>query len=233
MVRSGLIFIAVTGILLTSCFNNRDKEFEPGTIYFDYMVTGDEETNRVVAKLQYRAGGRNGDPMRLDPPASAVMDGEPIPPDSTEFNGVYYEVISETEGFAGSHSIEFVDADARKYPTRFDFPVFSIKNELPEIIDRNNFVLDLSGLDSSDEVRIILTDTSFYGKGVEKVISVGNGRIVITPGELLDLHNGPVHLQVIREEEKLLFPGPAKKGRLYLYYALQREFMLQDSTIVP
>jgi hypothetical protein len=233
MSRSGLTFIVVACILLTSCINKRDKEAETSTIYFDYMVTGEEESNRIVTKIQYRIGGRNGDAIRLDTPAAVIMDGVTVMPDSTEFNGVYYEVISEAQGFAGRHNIEFRDAAGKIYPVEFDFPVFSIKNELPEVIGRRDLVIELAGLSAGKEVRTILTDTSFYGRGVERVDwidSSGNGRIIITAGELADLKNGPVHLQMFHEEDTRLSPGPARKGRLYLYYTLQREFMLQDST---
>jgi hypothetical protein len=230
MFRYGFTFIIVAGILLISCINNREKQVDPDAIYLDYMVSGDEQSNRIVTKLQYRLGGRNGDAVRLGEPAGVMMDGSLLSPDSTAFYGVYYEVISQADSFAGSHSINFIDAAGKKYPVNFDFPVFSMQHELPDTMDRRTgFRIGLKGLDSTVKLRIILTDTSFYGRGIERVDSVGSGQIIITSDDLEELQNGPVHLELIREEDKRLNPGPNKGGRLYLYYSIQREFMLQDS----
>lgn len=229
MFRYGFTFMVVASTLLISCVNNGEKEVDPDAIYFDYMVSGDEESNRVVTKLQYRLGGRNGDAVRLGQPAAASMDGNHIFPDSTAFYGVYYEVISQADSFAGRHTIEFADARGKKYPINFNFPVFYIQDQLPDSMDRRNgFRIVVKGLAPTDKIRIILTDTSFYGRGIERVDSVGDGRIVINPDELEDLQNGPIHLELVREEDRRLSPGPNMAGRLYLYYSVQREFMLQQ-----
>lgn len=229
MSRSGFIFTIIISFLLVSCLGDMDKKEDPGVIYFDYIIQGEEENNRIICKLQYWQGGKaTGTAISLDPPAGVTMDGQPVPKDSVAFNGVYYEVIYESEGFAGQHVIEFIDPQEKKYKTAFDFPVFSLQEELPSVVGRDSLVINLAGLDPEKEIRIILTDTSFYGRGVERVDPVKNGRIVISHGELEELANGPVHLELLWEEDKRLQGGPDRPGRIYTSYRIQRELLLQD-----
>lgn len=229
MSRSGFIFTIITSILLVSCIDGNDRKADPRVIYFDYMVTGDEESGRIISKLQYWLGGKvHGKPLLLESPAGVTIDGEAVKPDSTAFNGVYYEVIYESEGFAGSHTIEFIDPGGKRYKTPFEFPVFALKNQLPEIVGRDSLVIELAGLAPEEKVLIILTDTSFYGRGVEKLDTVASGRIVISPEELEDLKSGPVHLEILWEEEKRLQGGENRPGRIYSSYRVQRELLLQD-----
>lgn len=229
MFRSGFIFTIIASILLVSCIGNDGSKADPGVIYFDYMVTGDEDSKRIISKFQYWLGGKvHGKPLLLESPAGVVMDGYDIPADSTAFNGVYYEIIYDSEGFGGDHAIEFTDPQGKKYKTPFSFPVFSLQNELPGVVSRDSLMLDLTGIDSMEKVLIILTDTSYYGRGVEKLEMVGNGRIVISPEELEDLKDGPVHLEILWEEEKRLQGGENRPGRIYTSYRVQRELLLQD-----
>jgi hypothetical protein len=230
MVRSGFIFIIVASILLSSCLGDYEKKADPNIIYFDYIVSGDEESGHIIIKLQYWLGGKvQGKAFRLHPPAGVTMDGDTILADSAAFNGVYYEVIYESDGFAGFHTIMFTDPAGKRYRTSFDFPVFTLQKELPAVIGHDTLNIQLAGLTAEKGIRVILTDTSFYGKGVEKVDTVKTGRIVISPRELGDLENGPVHLELLWEEEKHLQGGPDRPGRIYTSYRLQREFLLQDS----
>jgi hypothetical protein len=229
MFRSGFIFTIIASTLLVSCIGDSRSNGDPDVIYFDYMVTGDEESKRIISKFQYWLGGKvHGKPLLLESPAGVTMDGEALNPDSATFNGIYYEVIYESEGFAGEHIIEFTDPQGKKYKTTFPFPVFSLQNELPGVIDRDSLLIDLAGIDSTEKVLVILTDTSFYGKGVEKLVPVETGRIVISPEELEDLKNGPVHLEILWEMEKRLQGGEKRPGRIYTSYRIQRELLLQD-----
>jgi hypothetical protein len=229
MSRSGFIFTILTSFSLVSCLGDMDKKEDPGVIYFDYIVQGEEESSRIVCKLQYWQGGKaTGTAIGLDSPAGVVMDGEPVRKDSVAFNGIYYEVIYESEGFAGPHIIEWVDPQEKKYKTTFDFPVFSLREELPSVMGRDSLVINLAGLKAEKKIRIILTDTSFYGRGVERVDWVKNGRIVISREELGELANGPVHLEILWEEDKRLQGGPDRPGRIYTSYRIQRELLLDD-----
>ena len=56
------LFLCVN-IYFVSCTNNEsinNKSLNPGSIYFDYQVWGDEGSNEVTIKLQYRYRNAEG-----------------------------------------------------------------------------------------------------------------------------------------------------------------------------
>lgn len=227
------VFLIVFYILtLPSCRDMEKKKLargDPEVIYFDYMVWGDEASGIVTVRLQYRRGGKDGDSFLLEDPAKAEFDGEMISPDSAGFNGAYYEAVRWANEFDGSHNIVFTDPDENQYKTAFDFPVISLKTELPTLIHRDDLFFELDGVSPKDRIRVLITDTSFYGKGVERVDTVEDGRVFIPAEELAVLKNGPIYLEIFREEERYLDNGAKRTGNLSLSYALKRELELQDS----
>lgn len=221
------VFLTVL-TLFTSCVNQAEDE-DTGAIYFDYMVWGDEETGLVTVKLQFRRHDRNGMALRLEKPAGVELDGQPLLPDSTKFNGVYYEMISLASEFGHRHSIAFTDNKGKKYTTSFDFPLMFLKTPTPSILARDHLDLEMEKGGNRGRIRVVLTDTSFYGSGIEKIDTAGDDHVFITREELSRLKNGPVYLEIFREEEVPLEEFTGAGGRLWLMYQLKREFMLQDS----
>lgn len=224
-------FVSASIVLLSSCTNNEignGKDVNPESVYFGYRVWGDEDGGIVTVKLQYRFGGPNGTTLLLEQPAEVKLDGEVIKADSSRFSGAYYEVSKPIQEFAGKHNIVFTDLNENKYKEEFDFPVISLKTELPKIVKRNDLVLEIDGLKKNDRIRILLTDTSFYSRGIDRIDTIKNGSILLTKNDLTNLQNGPIHLELIREEEKSLEETTKEGGKLSLSYGLKREFILQD-----
>lgn len=218
-------------LLVVSCTSNEignSKDVNPEAVYFDYKVWGNEEDSVVTVRLQYRFGGDDGTTLLLQDPAGVTLDGKLIPVDSSTFLGAYYEVIKRADDFAGRHRIVFTGLSERQYAEEFDYPVFYLKNDLPPVIKRKDLKIELGGLRTGDKVRIVLTDTSFYSNGIEKVDSVKDGVLLIRKEELVHLLNGPVHMEIIRDEDKNLAEVTREGGHLYLSYGLKREFMLED-----
>ena len=158
-----------------------------------------------------------------------MLDNQVLRPDSTKFTGPYYEFIVPTDDFAGEHSIVFTDNKNRQYKTRFEFPVVGFKSEPDSIIGRKDMLLDLKGLETEGHVRVLMTDTSFYGRGIEKIDSFDNKPLIITREDLRELKNGPVYLELFREEDKDLTETMNAGGRFYLSYSLNRSLILKDS----
>ena len=62
-ITSIFLISAVFSLLAVSCTSNEignSKDVNPESIYFDYRVWGDEESQDITVKLQYRFGGQNG-----------------------------------------------------------------------------------------------------------------------------------------------------------------------------
>lgn len=205
------------------------EKSDPDDIYFDYIAWGDEETGNITIKLQFRAGGPNQRALLLQTPSNVMLDNQVLQVDSTKFAGPYYEFIISANDFGGEHSIVFTDNKNRQYRTRFEFPVVKFKSEPDSVMGRKDIVLDLEGLKPEGHVRVLMTDTSFYGRGVEKIDSFDNKPLIITQEDLRDLKNGPVYLELFREEDKKLTETMNAGGRFYLSYSLNRNFTLKDS----
>lgn len=224
--NSRLFVLFLSLILLTSCGPDKKINTDPGAAYFDYMIWGDEESGLVTVKLQYRSGGPNGESFRLDEGAKVELDGESLKADTAGLNGTYYELIKSVPDFAGKHIVRTTGKDGKFYQVEFDFIPIVLKTQVPPVVGRDSLILDLEGLQPRDTVRVLLTDTSFYGNGIEHLGRLQKGRAVIR--HFGDLQTGPVFAEFTKEQ---LIPLKASKGGgiLSVTYGLKREFMLADS----
>jgi hypothetical protein len=218
-----LIFFGCTNIEV------RKERPDPNSIYLDYIAWGDEENGNITVKLQFRAGGPNQHSIILQAPSSVLLDSLPMELDSTKFTGPYYELITPAAEFGGMHTIVFTDNQKKDYRTQFEFPVMRFKTEPPAIIGRNDLLLELEGLKSGGNIRILLTDTSFRGRGIEKIDSIDERPILITRQDLQNLKSGPVYMELFREEDMDLKETMRAGGRFYLSYSLTRNLILRDS----
>lgn len=222
----------VAMVLLASCnaaVQQEEKYKAEDMLYMDYQATGEEGRDEVTVRLQFRYGGPEGKSMLLDSAASVSFDGQQLKADSSKMGGTYYEVRYLAQGFEGLHQIEYKDGAGKVYVDTFSFPFFSLKAELPATISRTKELeLALNGLKENDILHVMLTDTSFYGRGIDRIDTVKGGKLLFTQQEFSQLKNGPVHLEFYREEERGLDQTGRQGGRLYLSYNLSREFVLED-----
>jgi hypothetical protein len=84
-------------------------------------------------------------------------------------------------------------------------------------------------MDGPDYIRVLMTDTSFTGEGINRLDTVyKDGLINIRKDEMDDLVNGPVQLELIREVDREVRNGTNEGGRIVITYSLRREFFLRD-----
>jgi hypothetical protein len=231
MTRSSLLLFLSSIVLLSSCDSNEigySKDVNPQTIYFDYKVWGEEEKDDVIVLLQYRFAGVNGTTLVLQEPSKVELDGELIPTDSSRMTGAFYEMMKPAKDFSGNHTIVFTDVNKKQYKEEFNFQPIALRTTVPAVINRSDLVFELEGLNPVDYVRVLLTDTSFRSEGINRVDTVKNGRILIRKADLGTLVNGPIHFELIKENEKPLKNGTEEGGQLSISYGLKREFVLQE-----
>jgi len=232
--ESFLVFVPCTMVLLVACRNNYQNNYEelnPDAIYFDYKIVGDEQSNNITVKLQYRMGGPDGRGWSVPDGGLVKLDGEVMEADSSKMSGVWYEVIKPIDEFEGQHEIVFTNSD-KEYKEILDFKVMFLKTKVPAVIARGDLVFDVGGLIAGDLIRVLLTDTAFYSRGVDRVDTVRDGRISISRRDLDNLKNGPVTIEFYRDTEKELAETTNTGGRLSISYGLRRVFELRD-TLVP
>ena len=232
-INTSLLFLSILSacFFFISCTSNEignGKDVNPNAIYFDYKVWGDEEDSNITVMLQYRFAGANGTTLVLEDPSKVEFDGQQIITDSSKMTGAFYEITKPIKEFAGSHSIVFTDINQKQYKEDFSFEPVSLRTTIPGVIQRDDLVFELDGLDPEDHVRVLLNDTSFASDGINRVDTVKNGRIIISKKDLETVVNGPVHLELYKEIEKPVKNGTQEGGRLSFTYGLKREFVLKE-----
>jgi hypothetical protein len=226
--RLGFFFIIGT-VIISSCKNSdKNDKVDPDTIYFDYKITGQEGDDNLTVMLQYKDGDEEGKAFAIQEPFNVLLDGEPVPGDSTKRTGPFYEVNKPIAGFAGKHSIVFTSPANKEYKEEFEFQPLSLITVIPDSLQRDSLVFEFEGLESEDYIRVVLTDTVFENDGINRVDTVINGRLIISKNDLQSLENGPVQLEFIREYERPVKNGTEQGGRLRITYGLKREFILKD-----
>ncbi len=206
-------------------------DIKPAEIYFDYQVWGAEGDDDISVLLQYRLEDAGGSTLVLDEPAKVELDGQEIKVDSSKMTGAYYEVLKPLKEFTGKHDIVFTDLNKKQYREEFSFQPISLLTKVPEIVQRRNLNFQLDGLDSVDYVRVLLNDTSFTSEGINRIDTVKNGLIILTKNDLKKVVNGPVYLELYKEENKPVKNGTIAGGQLSVSYGLRREFVLKDAPI--
>jgi hypothetical protein len=219
----------MTGFIFFNC-KNADKNItvDPDSIYFDYTITGQEGDDNLTVMLQYKDGDEEGKAFAIQEPFNVLLDGEPVPGDSTKRTGPFYEVNKPIAGFAGKHSIVFTSPANKEYKEEFEFQPLSLITVIPDSLKRDSLVVEFEGLESEDYIRVVMTDTVFENDGINRVDTVTNGRLIISKNDLQSLENGPVQLEFIREYERPVKNGTEQGGRLRITYGLKREFILKD-----
>lgn len=234
MNRLAILIPVLCFLFLVSCEERKtEKKVHTGAIYADYRIWGDEGGGNVSVKLQYSLDDADGTTIELAPPASVSFDGEMLGPDSSHFNGIFYELLRPADGFAGEHEIAYTDSTGKIYKTSFNFPVFRLKTPVPAEMTRGDMVFQVEGLQTGDRVRLFLVDTTFTGRGLERIDTLENGEIHISKTELDNLQNGPVNMSITWEEDKKLDQATAAGGKIYTAYSLKREFILKDAAPRP
>ncbi|HEU4470848.1 MAG TPA: hypothetical protein VFR58_07195 [Flavisolibacter sp.] len=225
--RLAPIFFLLTVIM--AC-NNRDAS--PGeeaqtAVFLDYKVSAEDGKENAVCLFQIRRGGPEGVAFSLLPPAGVWLDDQAIKPDSTKFMGSYYEASVPLAEFAGQHTIRAVLPDGRPHNEVFDFQPFSLAGEWSVTQVRRPFTIRLANLPQREtRLRLVMIDTAFASADVNEFVGVVNGQLDVTQAMLDNLVDGPVMVELYREQEKRLKPGPRLGGAISIIYGLKREFEL-------
>jgi hypothetical protein len=211
-----------------SCNNKTSEGAERTAIYADYNITAEEGGDTATCLFTFYDGGTREASLFLEAPASISLDGTRIPGDSAGLSGAYYELRKPLEGFAGTHTIVFKNEMGKTYTETFRFQPFRLVTKLGEAVTRAPITLQLTGLQPTDYLRVLLTDTSFVSADINETDTVRNGQLVISREALRNIASGPVTLHLFKEEERRLRHPPDGGGKLSLTYGLSREFNLED-----
>lgn len=214
--------------MLYACvnFNGQEPAAGPDELYFNYKIFGEEGNDSVTVILKFHEYNEYGPAVLFN--GTVLLDGIPVPVDSTRMTGPFYSVTKPVRAFTGRHSIVVTASNNKKYREDFTFKPFAFRSGIADTLSRDKLVLLFEGLDNKDVVRVLMTDTSYTGEGINRLDTVWHNKLTISRNELLLLQNGPVNMELIRENERPLQSSTEAGGTLSVYYTIRREFWLKD-----
>jgi hypothetical protein len=219
----GLV-LALCLFIIAAC-NGGDKKgavaLPVSDLYLDYKVSAEESAEYAVALFYFRDGGANAKSIELEKGSQVSFDGEPLKADSAKLAGIYYEAQRPLAGFAGPHQIIYKDKQGHTIEQSFQY-IPLILESIPAVLSRKDLVLKLGKSAGKGKIQVLVTDTSFRTTDINEEYTAENGQILI-PGEALKkVANGPITLELVKEETKYL-----PNGKLTLSYTLRRELELR------
>lgn len=222
---------ALLGIAATTSCTNMESTKEamegPDAVFREYRVWAEEGGEWATGLFQFFVNRKEKSSFELAGPASVALDGEVLAPDSAAVTGVFYEVRKPLQGFEGKHTITYTDANKKVYKDEFLFRPFRMVNRLGQKVNRSGLLLELEGVEDEDLIRVVATDTSLEGSGINEIDTVRNGQIDLRQRFDEEIVNGPVLLQLFREQELPLESKP-RGGKISITYSVKREFDLED-----
>lgn len=219
-------FFLFAAVIVSGC-TNKDQPSTTDHLFFDYSITSNEGEDMVTCKLQFKRNSITGKAIKIE--GKVELDGEAIEADSADMSGFYYEIQKPFDSFAGKHMIVFSAPGKKQYKEEFEFRPFSISNKLPEKLRRQPFTIRLNNFPQRETpVRLVMLDMDFDSEGINEVVPIVKGELVIDSFILRELKSGPVIMEIYREQEMQLKNAPKSGGRLSITYSLRREFELVD-----
>jgi hypothetical protein len=224
MKRTLGLILALCPLIFLSC-NGEDKKAPvaqaASDLYLDYKVAAEETAEYAVVLVHFRKGGAEANAIALEEGSQVSLDGQPLVADSARLAGVYYEAQLPLADFAGPHKIVYTDKQGQNFEQSFQFVPLTIA-DMPPVIEREDLNLDLGQSGQNSRIQVIVTDTSFSTADINEEYKAGKGQIVISKDALKKVANGPLTLELVKEEVT-----PLPNGRLVINYTLRRELELR------
>ncbi len=222
-----VFFIFGLAVAVASC-NNEDKvAATPDFIYKDYQVSANEESEAVTVRLQFRKSSKNGPTFVWQAPAKVIVDATELQADSLGKIGSFYELQQPVAEFIGEHTIQLQDEKGVQHRQPFSFLPFTV-SQIPETVNREDFILQINGLKNGTPLHLILTDTSFTSNDINEIDTVRQGKLIVPKEKWSALTSGPINLQLVLNKRETIRENGRRTGQLTVSYSLQREFLLKE-----
>lgn len=199
-------------------------------LYWHTQIVNDVASNEVSVLVQFYENDASKKTVPLPEGVTILLDGQPFQADSSKQGGIFYEITRSLADFTGAHEL-LMKADASTYSEIFNFPDLPVST--PSVDDaivshRNKFVIDIASLSKMDNVRVVITDTAFPGKGFELQVSPATTPITLQPSEIADIKNGPLVIEINGESGKPLTSKYPGKGKIDITAIIRYETILVD-----
>lgn len=213
--------------MFASCSTNDKPVDAVNPFYVDVSISGAETSNDVTVLVYFRPADENGDGVAIPAGASVKLDDDLLQIGKAPITGTFYEITQPVDSFAGKHQVVFTNARGTTEKFEFDFTPFKITSYLPDSSTRTDFVFSFAGLPADGKLRVLVTDTSFLGEGINKVVRHSEGQIIISAQDLEPIMPGPIQFEFIQETEKPVNKN-GQGGRVRSSFSISREMTLLD-----
>ena len=227
-----LFMTALVVICFYSCEEKEKTAVETNlplsSIYLDYQVWGEEGKEYVTVLIRFFENSNFKKPIALPAPGFVEMDGQVLTADSSAMAGYFYEIQYHVDDFNGLHKIIVADARGNQASEEFEFSSFSLLEEPGIIRKREDLRLPIQGLKEGELVRVIMIDTVFSTRDINRLDTLKNNEILIERLALRDVSSGPVSLLLFKEEEEQVYASELYGGKKMVTFGLKRELELVD-----
>lgn len=210
-------------LVIFSCSNEprpSAKNKVPPGLWAQYKVWGEEGDSTATCLLQFYTDEQGTQTLLLEKPSGVQIDGQPLVADSAGIVGAFYEYQAPAPAFAGKHTVRFTDLEEQHFEDEFIFQSFSIGPEMPAVLSVADHELTMDGLANGSKIRVVLTDTSAEGAGINELVTVRQQKIMLPAEYWQALAPGPIILHLTAEEER---PLKSKlPGQILITYSLSR-----------
>lgn len=224
---SAVILISI----ISSCASSEIgdiKDVNPETVYTNYEVFFEEGNDSVYVQAQFRFAGNKGTTLVLSNPSAILLDGEQMQLDSSAAMGAYYKLNKAVANFGGVHQFAFIGFNKKQYRNSFAFEPFNWGSNA-DFISKKGASLLIDGIKDGTVLDVEISDTSDATSDIDKKIMITEGKLVIPAADLQTLRNGPVSVNIYRNEVKKLSQSTPEGGTIQVSYALKkRTLSLQD-----
>lgn len=213
------------GIALTGCRERPDYREEE--LFHDYQITGEEGADQVSILVQFRERNSYGPTVELIEGSGIELDGIPLELNKETRSGPVYVASRSVNEFDGSHQLVFTDSRGKKWKQELVFSMFNLvdSNLFKRPVDSAGFEIVINAVWPVKRLRVLMTDTSYAGKEVDKKQVLTQNKLTITRADLTGLKPGPVQLELVSEYQRIMEGKARLRGALNVAYTVRREFL--------
>lgn len=160
------------------------------------------------------------------PGTGLFLNGEQVQPDSTDMNGVFYEMEIPASDFFREHTIE-LRSEGRSYSAKFTPLPFSLEPGFRDASRRQDLPFGLTGVADGESVMVSMVDTSFDNNDLIRKFPVTNNQLNIPATDLQRLSPGPISAEIMLEKKIPLSGLGLRRAVVVIRQGVMGEFLLE------
>ncbi|MBS1730952.1 MAG: hypothetical protein JSS67_09290 [Bacteroidetes bacterium] len=196
------------------------KDVNPESIYIDYQVLYNENSDSVDCFFQYRFGGKAGTTLVLTPPSHVNFNGENIQVDSSLLLGAFYRKRFLRTGFTGENTVQFTDNKNQMHEELFNFKPLSCTKASTSFKQTDSLQFTFDGVSDKDTFLVEISDTSSVSPDMDSILYIKNNQLLFPASMFSKLSPGMIRFKFQKKQYKPLKNPLAEGGQFLFQYIL-------------